>query len=109
MTLAIPVLLGENMCDKIIESSYTDELVCLYCGHTQRDSWEYSESGPATCGECEKEFMYTMECTRTFTSKTADCLNGGEHNWGKWGKWRDCLEKQFHQCKDCEKMEWKTI
>ena len=54
-----------SMCDnweKEIETDFTQELVCPYCGYEDTDSWEYDQNtfdgvlGDIECGECGKTF-----------------------------------------------------
>lgn len=56
-----------------IDHKYTDELVCPYCGHEHRDSWEASDDdGSFWCGECDAEFSYTRHISVSYsTSKLA--------------------------------------
>ena len=43
-----------------IETRYTDEVVCPWCGHQHQDSYEFFQGqGPAEgllCHRCEREF-----------------------------------------------------
>lgn len=86
----------------MIDHELTDNLVCPYCGHEHMDSWEISD-GPSfyTCHECDKNFNYDTEITRTFTSSKADCRNGGEHDFkligGLEGYYPD-----FYVCRVCD-------
>lgn len=45
---------------EVIRHTHTDQIVCPYCGHKDRDSWEFlnGEEGveEAECGECERSF-----------------------------------------------------
>ena len=44
---------------KYIKTSFTDEIVCPYCGYEFEDSYEVGENGlefKMDCYECEKEF-----------------------------------------------------
>lgn len=43
-----------------IETDYTKNMVCPYCGHKMLDSLEYFEDDDiAECDDCGKEFAYT--------------------------------------------------
>lgn len=56
-----------------IDCFETEEIVCPYCGHIQSDSWEYADEDDCVeCDECEKEFGYTSETQRLFTSYTKE-------------------------------------
>ena len=51
----------------------TEELVCPYCGYIQSDSWEFpNENDEWECSSCEKEFGFTTERIRTYTSYTKE-------------------------------------
>ena len=42
-----------------IDHSYTNQIVCPYCGYEHCDSWEYdSDSGDIECAACERAFFY---------------------------------------------------
>jgi hypothetical protein len=60
-----------------INTDYTDEIVCPYCGYVNGDSWEhYEDSGQIMCGECEKMFFYQRYVSATYSSrplKDASC------------------------------------
>lgn len=89
-----------------LDYSYTDEIICPYCGHEHSDSWEASdESDDEQCGECGKHFSYTSYTTRNFTSKKVDCLNGSPHDWknvsGYYPGYPDAK-----RCKVCQKSEY---
>jgi hypothetical protein len=52
-----------------MDHSYTDEIVCPYCGSEQGDSWELSDdSGDLECGNCDKEFTYERDITVNYTT-----------------------------------------
>jgi len=55
-----------------IDCSSTDEIVCPYCGHEHRDSWEmldgHSDCGKVDCGECEREFEVSRYVSVSYTS-----------------------------------------
>jgi hypothetical protein len=49
-----------------INHDYTRDIVCPYCGHEHRDSWEISKNedgagGDMECQECDKTFSW--HCT----------------------------------------------
>jgi transcription initiation factor IIE alpha subunit len=45
-------------------------LTCPNCGWQDvKGSWERAMAGEVECPECEAEFFYDTEVTRTFTSK----------------------------------------
>lgn len=56
------------------EQSYTEEIVCPWCGYMIRDSWElrdYDDEYP--CPECGKIFEYERNVEVTYTSKKREC------------------------------------
>ena len=50
------------------ETMRENEATCPYCGWKDRDSWELSEEGEIQCGSCEKDFYFTSEVERYFTT-----------------------------------------
>lgn len=92
-----------------IDCRYTSDLVCPYCGAEDSDSWELSESDSNhQCGSCEKFFTYETDTTRTFIAARADCLNGGEHTWGKPLDFESYFYKRCQSCDKSERMP-KTV
>lgn len=86
-----------------IESKFTNNLVCPYCGHEEEDSWERAdENSECQCEQCEKYFIYETDHTRTFTSSQADCLNDGEHKWREWVDYGPFFNRA---CRLCAKNE----
>lgn len=89
-----------------IDTSYTDEIICPYCGHEMdHDSDDITLDGNYEvmyCNACEERFRYTTHHIYAFTSKKCDCLNGGECKWQYYYKFEDYT---LYICKDCEKTE----
>jgi len=60
------------------------DLECPYCGkeqlHIDSDYGQDDES-EYECEHCEKNFMLHASWEISFSSRKADCLNGGEHNY----------------------------
>jgi len=53
-----------------IDHKYTDNIICPWCGHKDRDSWESDDNGEEECGDCGKEFTYERIVTVEYcTSK----------------------------------------
>lgn len=56
--------------------THGDRLECPYCGYKDNDCNELSDSmdddGNTECGRCEKEFMWQVETTRTWTGISID-------------------------------------
>jgi len=62
------------------------ELQCPYCWKLMRDPEECYEQEITyehECPHCEKNFVFNVEYTRTYSAKPADCLNGAEHDYKK--------------------------
>lgn len=57
-----------------IDHEYTKDIVCPYCGHRERDSWEISgnedgKSSEVECSECSKAFYYECHVRVTYTTE----------------------------------------
>jgi transcription elongation factor Elf1 len=58
--------------DEEIDTRYTRDLVCPYCGHVETDSWEMAaggvdgDVGTTNCGECDREYEYTINVDITY-------------------------------------------
>ena len=51
------------------KTSYEIEIVCPYCGYTERDSWELTDDdGENTCGRCDSEYEYTRNVSITYST-----------------------------------------
>lgn len=51
------------------EPTFTDEIVCPWCGHEQGDSWEAPDSDEeCECYECGKIFAYERDVEVTYSS-----------------------------------------
>lgn len=60
-----------------IESEYTDEVICPYCGHKYSDSWEFGNGtdddfGLIQCEYCEKEFYAWRNVEVTYSTEIAN-------------------------------------
>lgn len=56
------------------EQSYTEEIVCPWCGKEQSDSWEYADyDSECECDYCEKVFEYQRNIEVTYTSRKREC------------------------------------
>lgn len=51
-----------------IDTDWTDEVTCPYCGDETSDSWEMVE-GDRTCDECGKDFFMERNETVTYTTR----------------------------------------
>lgn len=54
-----------------IDCSYTDEVVCPYCGYKFCDSWDfafYGDMADITCNSCEKTFEAYRTVDVSYTS-----------------------------------------
>ena len=57
-----------------IETKYTKEATCPYCGHECSDSWEFpleydGDFTTTECDECGKEFKIYLNLETTYTSE----------------------------------------
>lgn len=52
-----------------IDHSFTEEIVCPYCGYEHSDSFEMQDSGKMKCSECKKEFTYEREVEVTYSTE----------------------------------------
>lgn len=68
---------------KGINTQYTDDVVCPYCGYESSDSWEYLKDRRSykviTCADCEKQFSLTITYIATYSTERNCELNGEEH------------------------------
>lgn len=64
-----------------------NEAECPYCGNTQEichdDGYGMSEDGvyAQECELCTQTFVYTISFSIDYTTRKADCLNGGYHKY----------------------------
>jgi DNA-directed RNA polymerase subunit RPC12/RpoP len=55
------------------EPSFTDEIVCPWCGYEQSDPWEmYDSDDECECGNCEKIFSYERHVEVTYSSSRVE-------------------------------------
>lgn len=55
---------------KEIDHTYTENIVCPYCGHEDIDSWEaQSDHGEYECGMCDELFFYERIVTTQYSTK----------------------------------------
>lgn len=51
----------------------TEGVVCPYCGHEDRDSWELGDGGEGCgeteCGECEREFVWVRTLSVSYSGR----------------------------------------
>lgn len=53
-----------------LDHALTDEMVCPYCLHVHKDSWEYqADDGTVDCHECSRPFRYTRNICVTYTTR----------------------------------------
>jgi len=92
----------------MLDTQYTNELVCPYCGHEFSDSWEREDRGEFECYECDKNFSFDTDVTRLYSSERDCQLNGQEHEWedtrelsrGTWQKCKNCDQTNFLRHKE---------
>ena len=50
-----------------------DGVVCPYCGHKYRDSWELGDGGEGCgeteCGSCDREFIWVRHISVSYTGR----------------------------------------
>ena len=57
-----------------IDTDYTDNITCPYCGVEMQDSWDVRsaevefDDGVIECGECGKEFLASRQCSVTYST-----------------------------------------
>lgn len=64
------------------ETTINPDIVCPYCFHTFKDSYEYGdESFPEgeECPKCNNRFHYTKQITVEYETRPDCTLNGKEH------------------------------
>ena len=58
-----------------IDTDYTDETVCPYCGYKEGDSWELGstgggeEDGETECGNCEETYRWSRVISVTYNTR----------------------------------------
>ena len=64
-----------------IDTDYTRNITCPYCGKQMSDSWEVCQGEmefdceEIECGRCEKTFLASRDCSITYTTKKIDAGN----------------------------------
>jgi len=58
-----------------MNSKYTDDITCPWCGYKFSDSWEFSGDycEDEECPECEKEFSWSRNITVNYSSFRKKC------------------------------------
>ncbi len=60
---------SKKIVEEEIDSDYTSEIVCPYCGYTQGDSWELPDnSDEEICQGCNSKFSYERNVEVTYSS-----------------------------------------
>jgi len=63
-----------------IDCQCTNEIVCPYCGHVYKDSWEIffnsGDSAGLECRECELEFDAERYVSVTYNTSKVEDRNG---------------------------------
>jgi len=78
-----PELLSEDE-DSEIDTEYTNEIMCPYCGYVFSDSWEIGRGndedlGLIECGRCDREFYAARNVSISYSTEKA-----------KYGKCPEC-------------------
>jgi hypothetical protein len=80
------------------------KLFCPYCEKEiddPDDCYEAGENYEHKCRYCKKNFVFTVEYSRDYFSKQADCLNGGEHQFEKHKCYGMYGAEEIERCKAC--------
>jgi len=83
------------------------DVECPYCGarleinHDDGYGYEEDQLHEQECMECEKIFSYTTCIHFSHNVRTADCLNGGEHNWKEMRGVPEEWFKGRERCQQC--------
>ncbi|ADG70092.1 hypothetical protein Plim_4285 (plasmid) [Planctopirus limnophila DSM 3776] len=51
-----------------LDTDFTDEIVCPWCGYEHRDKWEYQE-GEQFCGDCGRKFFLGIHTKVTYSTE----------------------------------------
>ena len=54
------------------EHEEASEILCPYCGHELKTSYDFNEDGEHECARCKKEFYYSSEITITYSTTKKD-------------------------------------
>ncbi len=79
-----------------------NQLECPYCGKDMDDPDDKGESGMLhehECPHCEKYFVFEVEYNPSYSSRKADCLNGGEHDYKKTATFPEIYARM--RCRMC--------
>jgi transcription elongation factor Elf1 len=53
--------------DGEVNTDYTRELVCPYCGHVESDSWQiHGDRGWTSCSDCVETYEYIRNVKITY-------------------------------------------
>lgn len=55
-----------------IDTQFTQEAVCPYCGAEQSDSWELEDNDEYYCDECENDYLITRHTEITYCTHKKD-------------------------------------
>jgi DNA-directed RNA polymerase subunit RPC12/RpoP len=58
-----------------IDTSYTENIICPYCGYEDHDSWEQgdgAEDFEGECGECGKTFSASRHITIRYSTQKVE-------------------------------------
>ena len=75
-------------------AAQTLKLTTMTAPGTQKIAWHHQD-----CPECDKTFVFQTTIVLYYDAKTADCLNGGEHDYKK----TDTIPERFARlrCETC--------
>jgi len=92
------------------------DLECPYCDaelevcHDDGFGYEEDKAHEMGCYKCGKNFTFQTHISFTYFPSKADCLNGGEHSFGRWQLVydRDGERLESRYCAACDKREQRT-
>ena len=82
---------------------HENAIICPYCNHEEKDSWEYNDEGQGTwkCGACDEEFDVVRDVEVTYSTFRTSCEED-KHDYQ--------LEKYFASTKDLDSNgKWSSL
>ena len=101
--------------------TYTNNIICPYCGDEIEDSWQYDDDeDEIQCEYCNKIFHYERHTTIKYTT-TSNCNDNNEdHDWDEWDyitidkNWKDEIPAEIadfymRKCKKCDEQDFMEL
>ena len=85
-----------------IDTDYTEDIVCPWCGYKHEESWEFDDDGDDECANCGQPFFYSREVTVTYSTHRVNidnCPRCG--NKEKLTKYRKHIHHYTYVCERC--------